>query len=293
MTLAAPHVHEPFVVPLGPVSVSGFGIAVALGFVIGDVIGRRELARRGHDPAPVTDVVMVAVIGFLIGAKLYYVVLTGEPSAIWSRGGLVFWGGLVGGVLAGIWMTLRRGVPIMRMADVAGIGIAAGYAVGRTGCWAVGDDYGRPWDSPLAVAFPDGVPPSTAANLRDQFGIPIPPGTPPDAVLAVHPTQLYETALGFAMFYVLWRLRDHRHAEGWLFGAYLVLAGLERFLIEFLRAKDDRLLGPLTVAQVIALAIAAAGVLWMHARRAPSAGAPGIYATTGSREEGTGNRSNI
>jgi phosphatidylglycerol:prolipoprotein diacylglycerol transferase len=99
-------------------------------------------------------------------------------------------------------------------------------------------------------------------------------------VLAVHPTQLYETALGLVMFFVLWRLRDHEHAEGWLFGLYMVLAGAERFLAEFLRAKDDYVAGGFTLAQLTAVAIAIAGVAWMRARWRASAPAPGIDATT-------------
>ena len=94
----------------------------------------------------------------------------------------------------------------------------------------------------------------------------------------MHPTQLYETAMGFVMFLILWRYRDHKHAEGWLFGLYCVLAGAERFIVEFFRAKDDRIVGPLTVAQVIALAIGTGGALWMYARRNVTPTAPGIYA---------------
>jgi len=141
----------------------------------------------------------------------------------------------------------------------------------------VGDDYGRPWNSPLAVAFPEGAPPSTAQNMQQLFGIPLPAGTPPLEVISVHPTQLYETVLGFLMFAVLWRLRDHRHAEGWLFGVYLVLAGAERFFIEFFRAKDDRFVGPFTMAQAIAVALALLGIAIMAWRREPRPGAPGIY----------------
>jgi phosphatidylglycerol:prolipoprotein diacylglycerol transferase len=164
-----------------------------------------------------------------------------------------------------------------RISDVAGIAIAAGYSVGRTGCWAVGDDYGRPWNGPLAVAFPNGAPPSTAQNMTQLFGSQLPPNTSPFSVVAVHPTQLYETVLGFLMFAILWRLRDHKHAEGWLFGLYCVLAGLERFVIEFFRAKDDRFFGVLTAAQVIALCIGLAGAVWMYLRRNVSPTSPGIY----------------
>jgi phosphatidylglycerol:prolipoprotein diacylglycerol transferase len=170
-------------------------------------------------------------------------------------------------------------VSFTRISDVAGVAIAAGYSVGRTGCWAVGDDYGRPWTGPLAVSFPEGAPPSTVANMTELFHIPVPPGTSPFAVIGVHPTQLYETVLGFVMFLILWRNRDHKHAEGWLFGFYCVLAGAERFLVEIVRAKDDRFFGFLTSAQIIAIAIATAGAVWMYLRREPRPGAPGIYAT--------------
>jgi phosphatidylglycerol---prolipoprotein diacylglyceryl transferase len=279
MVLASPIVHQPFAFKLGPLEFTGFGLAVLAAFGISQLIAQRELARRGHvaESEATPDVVLAALLGTLVGAKLYFVALTGDISALWSRGGFVFWGGFIGSVLF-CWFWIRhKKLSFVRYSDVAGIAIAAGYAVGRTGCWAVGDDYGRPWNGPLATAFPNGAPPSTVRNLTEQFGVPL-PGLSPDAVVAVHPTQLYETVLGLAMFAVLWKLRDHKHAEGWLFGLYCVLAGAERFLIEFLRAKDDRLLGPLTAAQGIAIAIAVVGVLVMWARREARPGAPGIYA---------------
>jgi len=128
------------------------------------------------------------------------------------------------------------------------------------------------------VMFPEGAPASTAANMNILFGTPLPEGTSPDTVLAVHPTQLYETALGFAMFLILWRFRGHKHAEGWLFGMYLVLAGAERFFIEFFRAKDDRFAMGLTLAQVIAITLAIAGVVIMQMRRQSGAGAQPVAA---------------
>jgi phosphatidylglycerol:prolipoprotein diacylglycerol transferase len=220
------------------------------------------------------------VIGFLVGAKVYYVVvLTHDIRDLFTRAGFVFWGGLIGGILACAAVIRWKKLRFTRISDVAGICIAAGYAVGRTGCWAVGDDYGRPWSGPLAVAFPEGAPPSTVQNLAQVFGMRSPPGLAPSDVVAVHPTQLYETVMGFAMFWILWRYRDHKHAEGWLFGFYCVLAGVERFIVEFFRAKDDRFFGPLTVAQVIALFFIAVGALWMYARKDVAEGSPGIYAT--------------
>jgi phosphatidylglycerol:prolipoprotein diacylglycerol transferase len=271
-------VVHPFVIDIGPLSLTGFGLAVLGAFAISQIIAQRELTRRGHDASAIPDLILAAVLGTLIGGKLYYTLyITQDFRDFFSRAGFVFWGGFIGSVIA-CYVTIKlKKLNFVRISDVAGICIAAGYSVGRTGCWAVGDDYGRPWNGPLAVSFPDGAPPSTVRNMQELFGIPPAPGADPNAVVSVHPTQLYETVLGFVMFAILWRLRNHKHAEGWLFGLYLVLAGVERFFIEFLRAKDDRFFGPLTAAQVIALTLTALGAAWMAMRWNVGPGKPGIF----------------
>ena len=272
-------VHQPFVYHLGPLEVGGFGLAMLLCFVIGQILLTRELTRRGHDPAPVGDLVFAAVVGGLLGAKIYYAILVQDMDALFDRAGFVFWGGLIGGILATSLVVRFKKLRWSTISDASALSLAAAYSVGRTGCWAVGDDYGRPWGSPLAVQFPDGAPPSTAANMSQLFGVSFPAGTDPSAVIAVHPTQIYEVILGFVMFLIVWRFRDHKHAAGWLFGLYAVLAGIERFVIEFVRAKDDRFFGGLTLAQMIALGFVAAGVAWMYRKREIGSGNPGIYAS--------------
>jgi len=263
---------------VGPLQLTGFGFAVLMAFVVAQIISQRELARRGHDPEPIGDLIFAAVIGGLLGGKIYYAILMKDMSAILSRAGFVFWGGLIGGIVVTYFVIRYKKLSFTRISDVAGIAIAAAYSVGRTGCWAVGDDYGRPYNGPLAVSFPEGAPPSTVSSMTQLFNTPVPPGASPNDVISVHPTQLYETALGFVMFLILWRYRNHKHAEGWLFGFYCVLAGIERFVIEFVRAKDDRFVAGLTVAQVIALLFAVGGGLWMYYRRNTGGDAPGIYA---------------
>jgi phosphatidylglycerol:prolipoprotein diacylglycerol transferase len=272
-------VHEPLSYQLGPLQFTGFGLAILLTFVIAQIISQHEMDRRGHDGSVMADLVFAAVVGGLVGAKLYYAILTRDLSSVVSRAGFVFWGGLIGGILATALVMRIKGLSFARISDVAAITLAAGYSVGRTGCWAVGDDYGRPWNGPWATVFPHGAPPSTVGNLSHLFGIKFPPGTPDNQLIAVHPTQLYEVMLGFIMFVILWRLRDHRHAEGWLFGLYCVLAGLERFIIEFFRAKDDRyFIGGMTTAQIIAILFMIGGAVWMYLRRDITPSAPGIYA---------------
>ena len=266
-------VHHPLEFKLGPIPITGFGIAVMLSFVIAQIIAQQELLRRGHEKEAnaIPDLILACILGTLVGGRLYYAgIVQHDWNALWGRAGFVFWGGFIGSVIA-CWFVINwRKLSFPRFADVAGIALAAGYSVGRTGCWAVGDDYGRPWSGPLSVMFPEGAPPSTAGNMSRAFGIPIPAGDSPDTVLAVHPTQLYETALGFVMFLILWRLRGHKNAEGWLFGVWLVLAGAERFFIEFFRAKDDRFIAGMTLAQAIAIALAALGVVIMMKTRRQS-----------------------
>jgi phosphatidylglycerol:prolipoprotein diacylglycerol transferase len=270
--------HQPFAYDVGPLQLTGFGLAVLMAFVVAQIIAQRELARRGHDPEPIGDLIFAAVIGGLLGGKIYYAILMHDFGALLSRAGFVFWGGLLGGMLACYLVIHRKRLSFTRISDVAAPAIAAAYSIGRTGCWAVGDDYGRPFNGAWAVSFPNGAPPSTVANMTELFHIPAPAGSSSNQVLSVHPTQLYEVVLGFVMFAVLWRFRDHKHAEGWLFGLYCLLAGVERFIIEFVRAKDDRFFGPITTAQLIALAFALGGAVWMYVRRNPHENAPGIYA---------------
>ncbi len=267
-----------FTYNLGRFEFTGFGIAMLAAFIIAQIIAQHELWRRGHDPAPISDLIFAAVIGGILGGKIYYAILMGDVSALFSRAGLVFWGGLMGGIAAVLFVAWRKKLSLYRIADVGGICVAAAYAVGRTGCWAVGDDYGRAWNGPWAVAFPNGAPPSTVQNMTNLFHMHFPAGMNPMEVVSVHPTQLYEVVLAFIMFLILWRLRDHRHAEGWLFGLYCVLAGVERFFMEIFRAKDDRFFGPFTTAQIFAILFVIAGIIIMQTRRNVTATTPGIYA---------------
>jgi phosphatidylglycerol---prolipoprotein diacylglyceryl transferase len=258
---------------LGPLHLTGFGFAMMCAFGIAHFVSQVVLTDRGDDPEVMNDVTFAALVGTVVGAKVYYAILQHSVAALFTRAGLVFWGGFIGAVAA-CWLVIRwRRQPFLRIADAAGVGIAAGYAVGRTGCFAVGDDYGRVWDSPLAVAFPEGLPPTTAGVMRQLYGAELPASMPDAAIVGVYPTQLLEVVLGFVMFVVLWRLRRHAHHPGWLFGMYCLLAGAERFGVEFFRAKND-MVGPLTSAQIVALAVAAFGVLlitWRSGSRATMA----------------------
>lgn len=253
----------PLRIQLGFLEITGYGIMVMVGFLIAGWSVQLFLRERNLDEDYAADMVFAAVIGGLVGAKLWYVALHGTQ-ALFSRGGLVWYGGFVGGS-AGVWLnSLRKRVPVRFTAELVAPALAVGYAIGRVGCFLINDDYGRPSTLPWAVKFPQGTPPTTAAVLQRDFGVAPPAGTLPTEVLAVHPTQLYEVVLMFLAFVLIWRLRRHTHAPGWLFGVYLVLAGAERFLIEFFRAKDDRFFGAFTLAQLTSLALIAVGAFLLY-----------------------------
>jgi phosphatidylglycerol:prolipoprotein diacylglycerol transferase len=263
-----PIVQHPFDFALGPVHLTGFGLAMMAAFGMAHWVSQEVLEQRGDDPMVMNDVTFAALLGTIVGAKVYYAILQGSVSALWGRAGFVFWGGFLGAVAFCAIVIRWKRLNFLRIADGAAVGIAAGYAIGRTGCWAVGDDYGRVWDGWLAVSFPQGLPPTTVQVMNELYHANLPATMSPGDVVGVYPTQLLEVVLGLAMFGILWRLRRHRHAAGWLFGVYCVLAGIERFIVEFFRAKSD-MVGPITSAQVVALGVAAAGLLLLTWRRAP------------------------
>lgn len=254
---------------LGGEPITSFGVMMLLAFLTGGYVIRSELARMGEDPEKAWDLVFMAVIGGIVGAKGYYILLNYERLAndpaglIFSRGGLVWYGGFLLATVLVIWEIRRRELPLAKTADAAAPALALSYAVGRVGCFLVGDDWGRPTDSWVGVAFPQGAPPTRVDIIERDFGIVVDPSLVEryGQIVPVHPTQLYEVGLSTLIFFFLWRIRRGARPAGWLFMLWLALAGLERFLVEFLRAKDDRFIGLLTLAQVISLAIVVVGVM--------------------------------
>jgi len=270
----------PFRIPLPfwPHEITGYGLMMMVAFLAGGWLIARELRRRRLSEDYAADMVAAAVIGGVIGAKLWYVALVGDPGALFERGGFVWYGGFLGGTAAVILNGWRLRVPLRWTMQLVAPALAASYALGRVGCFLVNDDYGRPTSVPWAVKFPQGLPASTAGNMQAMFGIPIPPGVDPSTVLAVHPTQLYEVALMLGAFALLWAWRKRARPVGWLFGAYLVMAGVERFLVEILRAKDDRLIaGTFTLAQLTSVALIAVGIWILTAWKSKPDPAPGPY----------------
>jgi phosphatidylglycerol:prolipoprotein diacylglycerol transferase len=229
---------------IGPLDLKTFGICFAVGFLASGLIISRRFRELDRPPDWSYEMVFAALIGGLVGSRLDYLIQNWDKVSddllgnILSGSGLVWFGGFVGGALAVVLWAWWRGFLGWQLFDLAAVPLAIGYAIGRVGCQLSGDgDYGIHSDLPWAMSYPDGTVPTTDT---------------------VHPTPVYETlAMGLAGV-VLWRLRD-RFAPGVLFGLYLIFAGVERFLVEFIRRNDEIVAG-LTQPQLISLAMLALGV---------------------------------
>ncbi len=268
----------PVIFRIGGFPITSFGVMMFLAFLAGAWALGQQLERYGQPRQLAWDLLAGIAIGGIVGAKLYYLglhwrdVVADPLHELTSRGGLVWYGGFIGGVLAYWYQIRRRKLPMALMFDSSAPALALAYAVGRIGCFLVGDDYGLPTDSWVGVIFPAGAsPPSTAGYLR-SVGAQIPATIPDAQLVPVHPTQLYETALGLIMFAILWRLGKKTHPQGRLFAVFMLLYSVERFFIEFVRAKGDRVLLGLSTSQLASILLfALAVVLILRQRSAPAA----------------------
>lgn len=230
----------PVLFRIGEVEITSFGVLLGIAAIVGVAVLEREAKRSGLSDAA-NYAAILGVVGGLLGAKVVWAIEFARTapflSLLFSRGGLSWFGGLLGGVGTGLWVLRRARVPIVSVLAASTPALAIGHAIGRIGCFLVGDDYGKPTDLPWGVAFPEGRPP-----------VDVP----------VHPTQLYETLLLLPLAWFLIRWRRQGVPDNVVLGRYFVLAGSIRFTIEFVRI-NRHVLGPLTLAQLIALALIAVG----------------------------------
>ncbi|HSF42998.1 MAG TPA: prolipoprotein diacylglyceryl transferase family protein, partial [Thermoanaerobaculia bacterium] len=148
---------------IGSFSISPFGVMLVLAFLSSYIQLRWGMKRLGiGDEEDASALIFAAGVGGIVGAKVYYALLTQDWRVLFDRSGLVWYGGFILGAIAVIWMIHHRRLPAWPLADATAPALALGYAVGRVGCFLVGDDYGRPTDLPWGVAFPVGIPPTTA-----------------------------------------------------------------------------------------------------------------------------------
>ncbi|MBC8103275.1 MAG: prolipoprotein diacylglyceryl transferase [Cytophagales bacterium] len=251
---------RPILFNIGPFPVHAWGVLLMIGFLLGGWRAARNAPRYGFKPEDVWDVSLFGLLGGVVGGRIGFVV---QEPRFWERlpdmlriwdGGMAFYGGLLGGILAGVLTCRAKGMRVADMADLAAPSLALGYLFGRIGCFLNGCCYGGSCDLPWAVRFPD-----------EHFAGGL---TPPS-----HPAQLYSALAGLLIFLLLLPLENRRQFRGQIMYVFLFLYGLYRFAIEIVRAgasSDSAITNlPITDAQAFSLLLSfvAAGLYLVFARR--------------------------
>jgi phosphatidylglycerol:prolipoprotein diacylglycerol transferase len=255
----------PVLLQLGPITIYSYGVMMALGFLAAGWILGKEFQRQGKDPNLSSSLVLWAAIGGLVGARLLFLLeewraFVADPwPLLFTGAGFTWYGGLIGGVGAVTWYVYRHGLSWFEVMDAVAPAIALGHGIGRIGCHLAGDgDWGPPTTLPWGVAYTEAI-----------VGWDFPPG------VQVHPTPLYETIAYGAIFLILWSRRTVPHPAGSLFWGYLLLSGIARFLLEFVRVNPSFVLG-LSEAQVISLILGVIGAVMLVRREEQPAAAASL-----------------
>lgn len=255
---------------IGGFSIGTFGIMLWLAAVCACWALHANF-RRWKLNADAISIVAVATVAGVIGAKFWHVLedpqaLMAHPFALlFDRSGFAWFGGLVLGIAALLWQGRGYGIGKLRMLDLCTVSAAIGYGVGRLGCLTSGDgDYGIPTHLPWGMSFPHGLVPTTGPTGTCALA-----GWPSNC--AVHPTPIYELIAALVIAWYLWR-RGRPEAPkplGQLTGEYLVLTGLARFLVEFIRINPKLYFG-MSNAQVASVGsmVVGLGLIWWARRRA-------------------------
>ncbi|MCP2501182.1 MAG: prolipoprotein diacylglyceryl transferase [Deltaproteobacteria bacterium] len=254
---------HPVLLQIGSLKIYSYGVFVAIGFLAALWVSGREIARQGLDREKFLDMGFWVVLSAIAGARLFHVLVywrqyaeaPGEILKLWN-GGLVFYGGFIAATAACVVFLRRNRMPFLPVADASSIGIVLGLAFGRLGCTMAGCCFGKPTDLPWAVIFTD---PACLAPLN----------------VPLHPTQIYESIGGFAIFGILYAARDRFRTPGTRFWTMLILYGAARAFFEIFRDDPRGFVGPFSESQVVsALLIAYAVVSILRARAKPVNPAP-------------------
>lgn len=244
----------PVLFKIGPIPIHSYGLMIAIAYLVGLWIALKEANRKNIDSKLISDFAIYAIIFGILGARLayvfffdfkYYLTHPLEIVAIW-QGGLVLYGGIFGGLLAGIWFIKRHRLNFWKFADTFAPSLIIGQAIGRIGCFLSGDGYGKPTQLPWGIRFPS----DSLAGMRFSQA-------------PVHPTQIYEMVLNLGIFFILWKMRKRKTFDGFMILSYLILYSIVRFFLEFVRGDTMDLWNNsfVSVAQLVSIVVIAVSLL--------------------------------
>jgi phosphatidylglycerol:prolipoprotein diacylglycerol transferase len=239
----------PVLIQLGTFELRSYGIIVALSFFLALWLSAREAKRSGLDPALVHDFAFYALLGGIVGARIYYVVFSNpayfvqkpwEIVAVW-HGGIGIIGALLGGFLTALWYCRKKQLSFWRFADTLAPGVALGQAAGVIACLLNGDSYGKPADVAWAITYTD---PRALAPLN----------------IPLHPVEIYEMAAYLLLFLLVWQTRGKYKTPGFVFLTYLTGYGAARFAVEFFRGNPAIFAWGIPAAQVFGVVLVLAAI---------------------------------
>ncbi len=213
---------------IGPIPIRMYGLMIGIGFLLGIWLASRRAKKEGLNPDLILDMGVYLLLAAIIGSRALYVLTSLDEFAhnpldvfaVW-KGGLVFYGGVLGAVPVGIWYVRKHGLPVWKTADIMAPYIALGHAFGRLGCFFAGCCYGSPCSGPLCITFND-------AHSLAPRGVPL------------FPSQLAESGGEFLIFALRLFLRRSKKFDGQLFWLYIIFYAVLRFSLEFFRGDADR-----------------------------------------------------
>jgi len=236
------------------IHINSYFVFVSLGIVIGClflVFYRKDMRKYRND---LFYCFLYAFIGIIIGSKLLYIILVlkyliADPS-LWLHvleGGLVFYGGVIGGMIGALIYIRTYNMPMLDFLDSAAMGIPIGHAIGRLGCLVGGCCYGKATDCALGIIYPE-------SNLAAP------------SLIKVHPVQLYESIANLAIFLILLLVFSKHKRKGLISGVYFILYGIARFVLEFFRADFRGNIGILSTSQFISVFIIIIGIILVYGK---------------------------
>ena len=240
----------PILFEIGGFQVRSYGVIVVLSFLLALWMSTREAERKGVDPKLVQDFALYALLGGIVGARLYFVLFSApryfiehplEIFAVWS-GGIGVIGSLMGGFIVAVWFCHKRNISLLRFGDTLVPGIALGQTFGQFACLLNGDSYGRTTDLPWAITYTD---PRSMAPLNRPL----------------HPIELYEMAAYFLVFFLVSKMRKHYRVDGFTFFIYLAGYGTARFVVDFFRGDPAMFAWGIQAAQLFGVAMILASII--------------------------------
>ena len=262
---------HPVLFELGPLKIYSFGLMMGVSFIIANFLLTKEFKRKKINPELASNITLIALVAGVAGSKILYLLenfkefLADPIHMAFSPGGLTFYGGFILATASIYFYAKKKGIKFIQIADAVAPALILAYGLARIGCHLAGDgDYGYPSTLPWATDYSNGTYPPSAAfrefpEIVTKYGV---NGVVPDNTLC-HPTPIYETIICAIFFFILWKNRERWKADGQIFYTYLILAGVERFSIEFLRL-NPRLLFGLSEAQIIAMIIVLIGAIGIN-----------------------------